>query len=176
MQLVVDREAAVAAVASEAFARTSLEAARQSAEDRATTAETAAATERDSLVSRLALIEVEVKKLRAAAASAEEAAERARTTAAATETSARDATQAPAREKTTLEARASELERDLSMATTDLAMMGRKFSQVMNQLQVVTEEAAQLATRMPSCHRILKVSREIPSLLRLAYCLLHVAP
>jgi hypothetical protein len=33
-----------------------------------------------------------------------------------------------------LEARVSELERDLSTATTDLAMAGRQFSQVSNQL------------------------------------------
>jgi HD-GYP domain-containing protein (c-di-GMP phosphodiesterase class II) len=51
--------------------RMSLEAARQSAEDRATATQTAAAavaTERDSLASRLALTEAEVEKLRAAAA------------------------------------------------------------------------------------------------------------
>jgi uncharacterized protein YoxC len=38
----------------------------------------------------------------------------------------------------------SELERDLGTATTDLLTAGRRFSQVTNQLQVVTEEAAQL--------------------------------
>jgi hypothetical protein len=48
-----------------------------------------------------------------ATASAEEAAERARTTAASTETTARDAAQAVAREKAMLEVRVSELERDL---------------------------------------------------------------
>jgi hypothetical protein len=77
MQLVVVRVVADAAVASEASERTSLEAVRQSAEDRATTAQTAAiavGTERDSLASRLALAEAEVEKLRVAAASAEEAA------------------------------------------------------------------------------------------------------
>jgi chromosome segregation ATPase len=121
----------------------SLEAARQSAEDRATTAVTAAATaatERDSLVSRLVLAEAAVKKLRASAASAEEATERAKTAVVATETAARDA----AREKVALEAMVSELERDLGTATTDLATTGHKFSQVKNQLQVVTEEVAQL--------------------------------
>jgi hypothetical protein len=41
-----------------------------------------------------------------------------------------------------LEARVSELERDLGTATTDLATTCRQFSQVTNQLQVVTEEAA----------------------------------
>jgi hypothetical protein len=63
-------------VVSKASARAFLEAARQSAEDRASTTETTAAataTERDSLYSRLALTEAEVKKLRAAAASSEEA-------------------------------------------------------------------------------------------------------
>jgi hypothetical protein len=53
-------------VESEASARTSHEAARQSAEDRATAAESAAATaatERDLLASRLALAEAEVEKL-----------------------------------------------------------------------------------------------------------------
>jgi hypothetical protein len=70
---------------------------------------------------RLLLAKAEVEKLRAAAASAEEAAERAKTAAAATETTAWDAAQAAAREKAALEARVSELERDLSTATTDLA-------------------------------------------------------
>jgi hypothetical protein len=66
MQLVVARVAAAGALASEASVRPSLEAARQLAEDRATTAETAAAadaTVRDSLASRLALSEAEVEKL-----------------------------------------------------------------------------------------------------------------
>jgi hypothetical protein len=43
-----------------------------------------------------------------------------------------------------LEATVWKLERDLGTATTDLAMTGHQFSQVMNQLHVVTEEAAQL--------------------------------
>jgi hypothetical protein len=38
----------------------------------------------------------------------------------------------------------SELERDLGTATMDLAMTSRQFSQITNQLQVATEEAAQL--------------------------------
>jgi hypothetical protein len=38
----------------------------------------------------------------------------------------------------------SELERDLGMATTDLATAGCQFSQVTNQLQVVSEEATRL--------------------------------
>jgi hypothetical protein len=137
MQLVVARVAAAAAVVSEASARTSLEVARQFAEDRATTAQTAATaavTERDLLASRLALAEAEVEKLRAATVSTEEAAERVRTAAAA---------QAAVREKATLKARLSKLESDLGTATTDLAV-GRQFSQVTNQLQVVFEEATQL--------------------------------
>jgi chromosome segregation ATPase len=72
--------------------------------------------------------------------SAEEAAERAKTVAAATETAAQDV----AHEKAALEVRLSELERDLGTATTDLATTGRQFTEVTNQLQVVTEEAAQL--------------------------------
>jgi hypothetical protein len=79
-----------------------------------------------------------------AATSAEEVAERAKTAAAATETTARDAALATAREKAMLEARVSELERDLGTTTTDLATAGCQFSQVMNQLQLVSEEAAQL--------------------------------
>jgi chromosome segregation ATPase len=138
--------AATATVASEASVRTSLEAARQSAEDRTITAQTAAAaaaTERDSLASRLALAEAKVVKLRAAVASAEEAAERAKTTASATETAARDAAQAITRGKVAFEARVSKLERDLGTATTDLATTGHQFSRVTNQLQVVTEKVAQ---------------------------------
>jgi hypothetical protein len=144
MQLVVARVAADTAVANEASAQTSLEAVRQLAEDRATTAQTAATvavTEWDSLALRLALAEAEIEKLRAATTSAEEAAERARTAAAATEAATRDAAQAAAREKTTLEARVSKLERDLGTTMTDLVMAGRQFSQVANKLQVVSEEA-----------------------------------
>jgi hypothetical protein len=147
MQLIVAWVAAAAAVESEASARSSLESARQSAEDRASAARTAtqvASTQRDSLAPRLALTEAEVKKLRATAASAEEAAERARTAAAATETAVRDAAQVASREKTTLEARESELEQDPSTATMDLAMADRQFAQVTNQLQVVSEEVTQL--------------------------------
>jgi chromosome segregation ATPase len=147
MQLVVARVAMSAAVASEVSARTSLESARQSVEDRATTTRIAAATaatERDTSVSRLALAETEIEKLRAAAASAEEAVERARTAAAATETAARNAAQAAACEKATLEARVSELERDLGTATTDLVTADHQFSQVTNQLQVTSEEATRL--------------------------------
>jgi hypothetical protein len=54
----VDQVVVATAVASEASVRRSLEAARQFAEDRATAAQTAAAaaaTERDSLASKLAL-------------------------------------------------------------------------------------------------------------------------
>jgi uncharacterized protein YoxC len=43
-----------------------------------------------------------------------------------------------------LEAKVLELESDLRTATTDLATMSRQFSQAMNQLQVVTEEASRL--------------------------------
>jgi hypothetical protein len=85
MQLVVSQVAAAGDVAIEVSTWASLEVARASAEDRAITTETAAATaatERDLLASKLALPEPEVERLRAAAASAEEAAERAKTTAA----------------------------------------------------------------------------------------------
>jgi hypothetical protein len=93
--MVVARVAAAAAVASEATTRTTIEAAKQSVEDRATAAPFAAATtmtERDSLVMRLALAKAEIEKLWAAAASANEVAERATTTTVAAEAAARDAT------------------------------------------------------------------------------------
>jgi chromosome segregation ATPase len=137
MQLVVAWVAAVGAVASETSARASLEVARQSAEDRAISAETTVAvatTERDSLASRLALAEAEIEKLGAALASAEEVAERAKTTTATAETTTREAAQAAAREKEALEARVLELESDLRTAMTDLVMMSCQFSQVTNQL------------------------------------------
>jgi hypothetical protein len=76
----------------------------------------------------LALTEAEIEKLHAVATSVEEAAERAKTATASTETSAREAAQAAAREKAALVARVSELERDLGMTTTDLATAGRQFS------------------------------------------------
>jgi hypothetical protein len=96
------------------------------------------------LALRLALAEAEIEKLRAAVASAEEAAERAKTAAATVKTTARDASQATAREKAALEAKMLELESDLRTATTDLATTSRQFSQVTNQLQVATEEASRL--------------------------------
>jgi hypothetical protein len=43
-----------------------------------------------------------------------------------------------------LEVKVSELECNLGTTTTDLMTAGRQFSQVTNQLQVVTEEVAQL--------------------------------
>jgi hypothetical protein len=66
MQLVVTRVAVAGAMVSETPAWASLEAARQSMEDRAVSDETAtaaAATERDSLALRLALAEAEIEKL-----------------------------------------------------------------------------------------------------------------
>jgi multidrug resistance efflux pump len=77
---------------------------------------------------RLALAEAEVEKLRAVATSAEEAVERAKTAAAATKTVTRDVAQVAAREKAVLEARVSELERDLGTATMYMPMTGRQFS------------------------------------------------
>jgi chromosome segregation ATPase len=127
------------------------------------------------VASRLALAEAEVEKLQAVAASAEEAAERAKTVEAATETTARDTAHAAAREKAVLEARVSELERDLGMAMMDLATTGRQFSQVTNQLQVVTEEAARLRDNNAKFSQVLKVSHGVPSLLRLAHCLRNIA-
>jgi predicted nucleic acid-binding Zn-ribbon protein len=102
-----------------------------SAEDRAIATETAAATaavERDSLASKLALVEAEVERLRATAASAEEAAERAKAAMAAVEATARDAAEVAAREKAALETKMSELESDLRIATTDLATTSHQFS------------------------------------------------
>jgi hypothetical protein len=143
----VARVAAAGAVASETSARASLEVARQSTEDQAISAETAtatAATERDSLASRLTLAEAEIDKLRAAVELEEEAVERAKTDAVTTETTGREVVQAAAREKAALEAKVSELQSDLNTATTDLATTSRQFSQVTNQLQVLTEEASRL--------------------------------
>jgi hypothetical protein len=131
MQLVMAGVVAVAVVASEASTWTSVEAARQSTEDRASAAQTtatAATTERDSLALRLALTEVEVKKLCAAVVSVEDVAERAKAAAAFTETATRDTAQGAAREKATLKVRVSELEHDLGTATTDLATAGHQFS------------------------------------------------
>jgi hypothetical protein len=147
MQLVMARVAAAGAVASETSSRASLEATCQSAEDRAISAERAAATaatEQDSLASRLALAEAKIERLCAAAASVEEAAERAKTAVAMAETVARYANHAAAREKAALEAKVSELESDLSTAMMDLAMTNRQFSQDTNLLQVATEEVSRL--------------------------------
>jgi chromosome segregation ATPase len=96
------------------------------------------------LASRLALAEAEIEKLRVPAASANEAAERARTAATAAEAAARDAAQTAAREKAALESKVVDLELDWATAKVDLAMAGRQFSQVTNQLHVVTEEVTWL--------------------------------
>jgi chromosome segregation ATPase len=96
------------------------------------------------LESRLALAEAEIEKLRVAAASANEAAERARTATTAAEAAARDAAQTAAREKAALESKVVDLELDWATAKVDLAMAGRQFSQVTNQLHVVTEEVTRL--------------------------------
>jgi hypothetical protein len=147
MQLVMAQVVAAGAVAIEASTRASLEAARASAEDRAIAVETATATaaaERHSLASKLAHAKAEVERLRAAAGSVEEAAERAKTAAATVEATARDTAEAATPEKTALETKMSELESDLRTATTDLATTSRQFSQVANQFQVATEEVSRL--------------------------------
>jgi hypothetical protein len=130
MQLVVARVVAAGAVASETSAQSSLVAAHQSTEGRAISVETAAAaaiTKRDSLASRLALAEVEIEKLRVAAASVEEVAERAKTAATTTESAAREASQTAARKKAALEAKVSKLESDLRTTTTNLATTSHQF-------------------------------------------------
>jgi predicted transglutaminase-like cysteine proteinase len=137
MQLVVAQVAATAAVASEVLTQTTLEAAKQSAGDHATAAQSAAATtatERDALAARLALAEAEVEKLHAVALSANEAVERAKTADAAAEASARDTTQTATGEKVALETRVADLECDLPTARVDLATAGRQFTQTTNQL------------------------------------------
>jgi hypothetical protein len=71
MQLIVAQVVAAGAVATEASTWASLEVARASAVDRATATETpaaTAATEQDSLASKLVVNEAEVKRLRVAAA------------------------------------------------------------------------------------------------------------
>jgi chromosome segregation ATPase len=176
MQLVVAWVAAAGAVASRTSARASLEAARQSAKDRAISAEIAAAastTERDSLVSRLALTEAEIENLRAAAASAEEVAETAKTAAATAETTAREASQAAAHEKAALEAKVLELESDLRTTTTDLATTSCQFSQVTNQLQVATEEATRFRDSNAKLSQDLKgKSNDPPVLVWFSVCFL----
>jgi chromosome segregation ATPase len=92
----------------------------------------------------LALAEAEIEKLRAAAASANEAAERATTIAAIVGATARDAAQTATREKATLETKVVDLECELATAGVDLATANRLFSQVTSQLQVISEEATEL--------------------------------
>jgi hypothetical protein len=172
----VARVATAGAVASETFVRASLDAARQSAEDQAISAETTAATavtERDSLASRLALAEVEIKKLRVAAASAEEADERAKTAVATAETTAREASQTAVREKAALEAKVLELESDLQTATTGLATTSHQLSQVTNQLQAATEEASRFQDSYAKLSQDLEgKSDDPPVLVRFCVCFL----
>jgi vacuolar-type H+-ATPase subunit D/Vma8 len=139
--------AAAAAVASEVKTRGALEAAKQSAEDRATAAQSAAATavtKRDALAMRFALAEAEIKKLLSAVASTNEAAERATAASTATDITARDAAQAAAQEKVVLETKGVDLERNFATSGVDLRTANRQFSEVANQLQVVSKEATRL--------------------------------
>jgi hypothetical protein len=176
MQLVVARVATTGVVASKTSAQASLEVARQSAEDRAISSKTTAAaavTERDSLALRLALAEAEIEKLRVATVSAEEVAERAKHAAAIAESVAREASHTATREKATLEAKVSELESDLRMATTDLATTSRQLSQNTNQLQVVTEEASRLQSSNTKLSQDLEGKSDGSSVLtHLSTCLL----
>jgi chromosome segregation ATPase len=147
MQLVVACVVAAAAVVSEATTRTTLEAAKQSAEDCATEAQAAAATttmERDALATRLAQAGAEIKRLRAAAMTANEGVEKSTTAFATAEAATRDAAQTAAQEKTTLDAMVEELEWDLTTAGVDLSTAIYQFSEVTNRLQVVSEEATWL--------------------------------
>jgi hypothetical protein len=166
--------AAVVAV-SEASTRTTLEAAKKYAEDRATAAQSAtasAAGERDALTARLALAEAEVQKLRVVAASAEEAAERAKTATAATEATARDAAQTAAREKAALGTKVAHLKRDLGTATLDLATASRQFSQVTISSKWSSKRRRGCTRATPSCRRTLRVSRADISLHHVIPCLL----
>jgi chromosome segregation ATPase len=165
MQLVVARVVAAGAVASETFTRAPLEAARQSARDLAISTETAAAaaaTEWDSLASRLALAEAEIEKLRAAAASTEEVAERAKTAAATAEATAREAAQTAAREKATLEAKVSELESDLRWPRQTWRRQAASFPKSLTSSKWQPRMRRDFGTPTPSCRRISRVSRTIP--------------
>jgi predicted nucleic acid-binding Zn-ribbon protein len=117
------------------------------------------------LVSRVVLAEAEVEKLRAAVASIDEVADRAKTAAAATEAAAQDTTQFAAREKAMPQTKVADLECDLGTAAVDLATASRQFSQVTNQLQVVTEEATRLRESNVKLSKDLegKSSRHFPS-------------
>jgi predicted nucleic acid-binding Zn-ribbon protein len=92
---------------------------------------------------RLALAEAEIEKLHDTVASTTEAAKRA-TAAAAAEATTRDAAQAAAQEKAALETKVADLEHDLATAGVDLMTANHQFSEVPNQLQVVSEEATRL--------------------------------
>jgi hypothetical protein len=164
MQLVVARVAAAAPVASKASAWTSLEVARQSAEDRATTAETAAATaatEQDSLASRLAQRRplkgpILLRPL------------------------PRPPPGTPPRPPLT---RRRCLRRGCRSWSVILARPRRTWRRrAANSPRLRTSSRwsprrrRSCTTTMPSCRRILKVSHEVPSLVHLAHCMLHITP
>jgi chromosome segregation ATPase len=110
---VVTRLAAAVAVASEVTTRPSLEAAKQSVEDRSTTTQAAAATtttEWHALATRMAQVEEEIERLPADMATANDTAEKATTAATTAEATGRDAVQTAAREMTTLKTKVAELE------------------------------------------------------------------
>jgi chromosome segregation ATPase len=127
MQLVVARLATAGAVANEASSRATLEATVKSAEDRTTAAKvmaTSAATERESLETRLAQAEVKIDELSAAAMTANEAAEKAIAITAAAEVT----TQTTAQEKTMLESKVAGLEQDLATAAWTFGRPTSNFS------------------------------------------------
>jgi hypothetical protein len=94
MQLVVTRVTAATAVESEASTRTTLESAKQSAEDRAMVVQPATATattERDALATRLVQTEAEIERLWTAAATTNDTTEKATNAVAAAKVAAWDA-------------------------------------------------------------------------------------
>jgi hypothetical protein len=153
-------------MASETSVRVSLEAARQSAEDRAISTETAAVaaavTVRDSLASRLALAEAEIEKLRVATASAEEVAEKAKTAAATAESAARETSQTAAHEKASLEAKVSEMDEQLEDGYDGLGDDELSIFKPQTSFKWLPRKPCGFRAPTPSCRRISRVSRTVP--------------
>jgi uncharacterized protein (DUF3084 family) len=88
----------------------------------------------------LAQAEAEIERLRTAATTTNEAAEKATTATGTTEAAARDTAQIAAQEKAALETKVADLEQDLVAFRADLSTANRQFNEVTNRLQEVSEE------------------------------------
>lgn len=143
--MAIARLAAAGVVANEASSRTALEAFVKSAEDRTTTAQAATAntvTEWESLAAKLT--QAEAAELQSTMTTVNNAAEKATNATATNEAATTPPPMLSPERRRRLKSKVAELEQDLSTAGADLRTANRKFSELSNKLQDVTNEVTWL--------------------------------